>query len=223
MKNKNTLFIIIIAALASALGVSLFFLFSKNATTSPETPAQTETPVMKVMSHVRLKTWTDGGAIVVMDDSSAFSQLNIFIPKEYLDNKYVGGDYLSIYHNGVIKDDTIAQFEHIYSVDTYHIDTVSSYNEWKINDAVNTEHPIFIDDLWPAILQAYTGTEDSIQPVSVLGVSNSYNPIYAILCSINHGDDKYSYSVYYIERTEGQSTVLLSESVLANMERLKAE
>ena len=222
MKNKNTLFIVIIAALASTLGVSLFFLFSK-PTADSETPTQTETPVMKVMSHVRLKTWTDGGAIVVMDDSSSFSQLNIFVPKEYLDNKYVSGDYLSIYHNGVIKDDTIAQFEHIYKVDTYHIETVSSYNEWNINDAVNTEHPIFTDDLWPVILQNYTGAEDSIKPVSVLAVSRSYVPVYAVLCSIDHGGDKYSYSVYYVQREDGQSTVLMSESILTNMERLTAE
>ena len=221
MKNKNIFFIITIAVLTIALVISLFFLF----TNKPEVanPTQQEEPVMKVMSHVRLKTWTEGGAIVVMDDSSSFSQLNVFIPKEYLDNKYVGGDYLSIYHNGVIKDGSVAQFEHIYKVDTYHIETISSYNEWNIHDAVNTEHPIFIDDLWPAILQNYTGTEDSIQPISVLGVSHSYNPIYAVLCSISHGGDKYSYSVYYVQRVEGQSNVILSESVLASMERLNVE
>ena len=53
MKNKNIFFIITIAVLTIALAISLFFLF----TNKPEVanPTQQEEPIMKVMSHVRLK------------------------------------------------------------------------------------------------------------------------------------------------------------------------
>lgn len=155
-----------------------------------------------------------------MDDSSAFAQLNVFVPKMYLDNKYVGGDYLSIYHNGVIKDGAVAEFEKIYKVDTYRIESVSLYNEWDTKTTMTTSDVTFTDVLWPAIEKSFPGAAEDIQAQSVLAASRSFNPTYAILCSVNHGGDKSSLEIYYVQITEGEGRVVLSESVLVGLDRL---
>lgn len=218
MKKGNLIFYITIGVLLVMLAGSIFIIW-RNNTQHTSNPAETDT-TLKVMSQVKLKTWTTDGAIVIMDDSSSFAQLNVFIPKEYLDNKYVGGDYLSVYHNGVIKDGSIAEFEKIYSVDTYHIESTSLYNEWDINTSVTTEDSTFQEQIWPAITKNYPGPEADIQAISVLAASRSYNPIYAILCSISHGENKNSLSVYYVQVAEGKGSVIFSESVLVGLERL---
>lgn len=218
MKKENWIFYITIGILLLCLAGSLFVLWKNNAH-STEMPIESDTN-LKVVSQVKLKTWTTGGAIVTMDDSSSFGQLNVFVPKEYLDNKYVGGDYLSIYHNGVIKDGTVAEFEKIYSVDTYHIESTSLYNEWDINTSVNLDDPTFKELVWPAIVKNYPGAENDIKAISVLAASRSYNPIYAVLCSVNHGEDKNSLSVYYVQVAEGKGVVVLSESLLVSLDRL---
>ena len=217
MKKENLIFYITIGKLLILLAGSIFLLWKNNANSTASAAPDNN---LHIVSQVKLKTWTIEGAIVVMDDSSSFAQLNVFVPKEYLDNKYIGGDYLSIYHNGVIKDGNPAEFEKIYKVDTYHIESTSLYNEWDINTPMNINDPTFEEVIFPVITKNYTGAESDIQAKAVLAASRSYNPIYAVLCSVNHGGDKNSLSVYYVQLTEGKGKVLLSESLLVSLERL---
>ena len=218
MKKENWIFYITIGILLLCLAGSLFVLWRNNAH-STETPIESDTN-LKVVSQVKLKTWTTGGAIVTMDDSSSFAQLNVFIPRSYLDNKYVGGDYLSVYHNGVIKDGAVAEFEYIYSVEDYHIESISLYNEWKVPSPVGKEDSLFIETVWPAIVKNFPGNQEDIKPLDVLAQSHSYNPIFAVLCSIHHGENKDSLSVYYVQVTGEDAVVLMSESLLVNLSRL---
>ena len=221
MQKKNFIPWIIVAILTIALAVSVFLLFQNKAPVSQPEIEQEQT--LKVVSHVKLKTWTKDGAIVIMDDSSSFAQLNVFVPKEYLDNQYVGGDYLSVYHNGVIKDGTTAEFEKIYKVETYHIESVSLYNEWDVNPPIDITNTTFTEQIWPAVLQTYTGSEDSIQPKAILAISRSYTPTYAVLCSINHGGDRNSLSIYYVQLSEGKGFVVMTDSVLVGLDRLSVD
>lgn len=219
MQKKNIVLYIIIGILAVLLAGSIFLLIKNTPAQSNPTQVVSDEQ-LTVVSQVKLKTWTKEGAIVTMDDSSAFAQLNVFVPKMYLDNKYVGGDYLSIYHNGVIKDGTVAEFEKIYKVDTYKIESVSLYNEWDTKTTMTTSDVTFTDVLWPAIEKSFTGAAEDIQAQSVLAASRSFNPTYAILCSINHGGDKSSLEIYYVQIAEGEGRVVLSESVLVGLDRL---
>lgn len=218
MKKTILIITVIILVLALCIGGGIF-LFKDKVT--PEAPQNIVPDTsLKVVSHVKLKTWTTDGAIVVMDDSSSFAQLNVFIPRSYLDNKYVGGDYLSVYHNGVIKDGAVAEFEYIYSVEDYHIESISLYNEWKVPSPVGKEDSLFIETVWPAIVKNFPGNQEDIKPLDVLAQSHSYNPIFAVLCSIHHGENKDSLSVYYVQVTGEDAVVLMSESLLVSLSRL---
>ena len=219
MQKKNIVLYIIIGILAVLLTGSIFLLMKNTPAQSNPTQVVSDEQ-LTVVSQVKLKTWTKEGAIVTMDDSSAFAQLNVFVPKMYLDNKYVGGDYLSIYHNGVIKDGSVAEFEKIYKVDTYRIESVSLYNEWDTKTTMTTSDVTFTDVLWPAIEKSFPGAAEDIQAQSVLAASRSFNPTYAILCSVNHGGDKSSLEIYYVQITEGEGRVVLSESILVGLDRL---
>lgn len=221
MNKKNIIFFVIIGILSVLLAGSVFLLLKDAPTQDQPTQVVTDKQ-LQVVSQVQLKTWTADGAIVVMDDSSTFGQLNVFVPKNMLDNKYVGGDYLSVYHNGVIKDAEIAQFDHIYKIETYHINSDSLYRDWDTAIEVDLSHVLFTDTIWPAIKDNYVGQSDNLTPISVLATSKSYDSIYAVLCSENNGEHGDAL-MYYVQIQDGAAHILLSESVLARLERLQQD
>lgn len=118
--KKHIILMVIIGVICFAMGSVGTFAALKLQNTEDTKPITTD---IQICSLVYVKTYNADGMIVTMDDSSTFAQLDVFIDKNSLTEHYELGDYLNVYYNGIIKDGSPAEFQKVYKVEEYRMES----------------------------------------------------------------------------------------------------
>ena len=175
----------------------------------------------QVLTRVSVQSIDEDGILVKIDEDSSFKGLKLHIANKDLSEQYTIGDYLDVYYNGTIIDDTVARFQKVYKVEKFRAENVSPSDEW-VACSKDLNSAWFQTKVIPLLTKTFNADGNhTIENYQVLAQNTKQNETYAVLCRISYSkDNSATWKIVYIKDQGGVLSIIYQTTAFLTTEQI---
>ena len=157
-----------------------------------------EDPVEQVVVRATMISRDENGILVELDSDSSFDGMQVYIPDHDGYEYFHQDDYLDIYYNGKIIDQSPARFQKIYKIEKYSVLNDYEDNGWAVSNK-DINDPL-CSDIFKPLIQENVGENSIVSEEKILAEDTVGKDLIVVLCYVEYPNGQDSgYKFFYIQ------------------------